>query len=95
MATKVIVPNTGHKETTGPIGMWFKNEGKAVEKIELLCTVETEKASVEIEAPCSGILRRIMCPRDTQVSLGDCIATVGDENEDITGLEKEVCVRNI
>ena len=90
MATKVIIPRTGHKETTGTIGMWFKNEGDEVEKGESLCTVETEKASVEIEAPCSGILRRILCPRDSQVSVGDFIAIIGDEREEITALENEI-----
>jgi len=90
MATKVVIPRTGDKESTGVIGMWFKGEGEAVEKGDPLCTVETEKASVEIEAPCSGFLRRILCPRDTQVSVGDCIAIIGNEKEEITALEKEI-----
>jgi len=90
MATKVIIPTTGQKESHGTIGMWFKNQGEAVKKGEALCTVETEKASVEIEAPCSGILRRILSPRDAEVSVGDCIAIIGDANEDITALEREV-----
>jgi pyruvate/2-oxoglutarate dehydrogenase complex dihydrolipoamide acyltransferase (E2) component len=90
MATKVIIPNTGHKETTGMIGMWFKKQGEAVEKGEALCTVETEKASVEIEAPCSGVLRLILYPRDAEVIVGDCIAIIGDSQEDITAREREV-----
>ena len=84
MVTKVVIPRTGDKESTGVIGMWFKSEGEKVRKGDPLCTVETEKASVEIEAPCSGILRRILRPRDAQVSVGDCIAIIGDENEDMT-----------
>ena len=89
MGTIVVIPRTGDKESTGVIGMWFKREGEKVEKGEPLCTVETEKASVEIEAPASGFLGRILCPRDTQVSVGDCIAIIADEKEDITALENE------
>lgn len=90
MATKVNIPRTGEKETRGIIGMWFKNQGAQVEKGTPLCTIETDKASVEIEAPCSGILRLILSPRDTEVSVGDCIAIIGDADEDITALEEEV-----
>ena len=90
MATKVIIPATGQKESRGTIGMWFKKQGETVKKGEILCTVETEKASVEIEAPCSGLLKRVRCPRDTEVSVGDCIAIIGEVDEDITAEERPV-----
>ena len=90
MATKVIIPATGQKESHGTIGIWFKKEGEEVAKGEVLCTIETEKASVEIEAPCSGVLKRIISPRDAEVSVGDCIAIIGNGDEDITSLEGEV-----
>jgi pyruvate dehydrogenase E2 component (dihydrolipoamide acetyltransferase) len=90
MATKLFISDAGYKEKTGTVGMWFKKEGDPVEKGEPLCTVETEKASLEIEAPSSGILRRILCPRDTLVSVGDCIGIIADESEDITALESEI-----
>ncbi len=90
MATIITIPDTGHKEKNGTIGMWFKKEGDSVEKGEPLCTVETEKASIEIEAPCSGILRRILSPRDTSVSVGDRIGIIADKSEDIAALEHEI-----
>lgn len=90
MATKVIIPHTGEKETTGTIGIWFKHEGERVTAGEPLCTIETDKASLEIQAPCSGFLRRIFASRDSQVSVGDCVAIIGEENEDITFLEAEI-----
>jgi pyruvate/2-oxoglutarate dehydrogenase complex dihydrolipoamide acyltransferase (E2) component len=90
MATKVIIPHTGEKETTGTIGIWFKHEGERVNHGEPLCTIETDKASLEIQAPCAGVLRRIFFPRDSQVSVGDCVAIIGDENEDIASLEEEI-----
>jgi pyruvate dehydrogenase E2 component (dihydrolipoamide acetyltransferase) len=90
MPTKVIIPATGQKESHGTIGIWFKKEGEPVKKGEVLCTVETEKASVEIESPCSGILRLILSPRDAEVSVGDCIAIIGDADEDINVMEREI-----
>jgi len=90
MATKIFIPSTGQKESHGTIGVWFKKQGEIIKKGEPLCTIETEKASVEIEAPCSGILRLILCPRDTEVSVGDCIAIIGDADEDLTTLEEEI-----
>jgi len=90
VATSVIIPAMGQKESRGMIGMWFKKQGDTVAKGEALCTIETEKASVEIVAPCSGILRLILCPRDAEVSLGDSIAILGNAVEDITALEREV-----
>ena len=89
MATLVIPPAMGQKESHGTIGMWFKKQGNTVAKGEALCTVETEKASVEIEAQSSGILRLILTPRDSEVSIGDCVAIIGDATEDITALERE------
>ncbi len=90
MATIITIPDTGHKEKAGTIGMWFKKEGDPVERGEPLCTVETEKASIEIEAPCSGILRRILSARDTPVSVGDLVGIIADKSEDITALENEI-----
>ena len=89
MATKVVIPSMGQKESHGTIGMWFKKEGEAVRQGEALCTVETEKASVEIEAPCSGILRLILSPLDMEVSIGDCIAIIGEADEDLSTWEKD------
>lgn len=90
MATKVIINPTGQKESHGTIGVWFKKKGDIVEKGQALCTVETEKASLEIEAPCSGVLKVILCPRDAEVSVGDCIAIIGGADENIAALEEEI-----
>ena len=90
MATKIIIPPTGQKESTGTIGIWYKKEGDFITKGDKLCTIETEKASIEIESPCSGILRIIFSVRDTEVSEGDCIAIISEADEDISSLEMEI-----
>jgi len=90
MATRVVIPPTGEKESRGTVGMWFKNEGDAVGAGDALCTVETEKASVEIEAPCSGIVKLVLRLRDEEVSVGDCVAIIGAADEDVTTLAEEI-----
>jgi pyruvate dehydrogenase E2 component (dihydrolipoamide acetyltransferase) len=85
-----VIPSTGEKESRGTLGMWFRKQGDAVERGDALCTVETEKASVEIEAPCSGIVRLVVCDRDVEVFVGDCVAIIGAADEDITALAAQV-----
>lgn len=46
--------------TEGTIAEWHKKEGDSVEKGELLVEVETAKAVQEIEAPISGVLKKIL-----------------------------------
>ena len=58
MSTQVILPALGMAQDTGIIVRWLKAEGQDVAKGEPLVEIETDKATVEIEAPASGILAR-------------------------------------
>ncbi len=60
--------------------MWFKQQGDRVEEGDTLCTVETDKASMQIVAPCSGVLKQVVRARDEDVAVGDCVAII-DEGE--------------
>lgn len=90
MVTKILIPSIGQKETRGSIGVWFKKEGDEITKGEPLCTFETEKTSIEIEATASGILRIILRLRDSEVSVGDCIGIIASKEDDI----REYCAKN-
>jgi len=54
------MPVLGISQDFGKILHWIKNEGQTVQKGEALLEVETDKAAVEIEAPVSGLLARIL-----------------------------------
>src|SRR5205807_2141815 len=56
MATDVIMPALGLAQETGKILRWFKAEGDAVTKGEPLLEIETDKVTVEVEAPGDGTL---------------------------------------
>src|SRR5437879_2945498 len=59
MATDVILPALGMSQDTGKIVQWRKTEGEQVAKGEPLVEIETDKATVEIQAPADGVLAHV------------------------------------
>ena len=76
MATDVILPALGMSQDTGKIVQWLKREGEQVVKGEPLLEVETDKASVEIEAPADGVLARVSVAAGDDVPVGRVIAAI-------------------
>ena len=76
MATDVILPALGMAQDTGKILQWFKAEGEQVVKGEPLAEIETDKATVEIEAPADGVLGRVSAAAGDDVPVGRVIATI-------------------
>lgn len=76
MATNVILPALGMSQDTGKIVHWLKAEGEQVIKGEPLVEVETDKATVEIEAPVDGLLARVVAGDGDEVPVGQVIAVV-------------------
>lgn len=74
MATEVIMPALGVAQEKGILIRWLKAEGESVAKGEPLMEVETDKATVEIEAPASGILTHITASPGDEVPVGNRIA---------------------
>jgi pyruvate dehydrogenase E2 component (dihydrolipoamide acetyltransferase) len=74
MATDVIMPALGVAQQTGTLLKWFKSEGQSVSKGEPLMEVETDKATVEIEAMASGILAQVVAKAGDEVPVGQRIA---------------------
>ena len=68
MATRIVMPQAGQDLDTGTVTQWLKAEGDAVTKGEALVAVETEKISLELEAPASGVLLKIVVPDKTQTA---------------------------
>jgi pyruvate dehydrogenase E2 component (dihydrolipoamide acetyltransferase) len=62
MATEVILPKLGQTMADGTILEWLKAEGDPVQRGEVLFTTESDKATLEVEAPGKGVLRRILVP---------------------------------
>ena len=76
MATNVIMPALGVAQQTGKLLKWLKAEGQAVSKGEPLMEVETDKATVEIEAPATGVLVQVIAQAGDDVPVGNRIAAI-------------------
>lgn len=70
------MPALGMNQETGRLLAWFRKEGEAVTKGERLMEVETDKATVEIEAPASGVLAGVRAHVGDEVPVGEVIALI-------------------
>ncbi len=78
MATDVIMPSLGFDMTEGKLLRWLKREGDRVEKGQAIAEIETEKATVEIEAAVSGTLAKIAVQAGETVPVGTVIGVIAE-----------------
>jgi pyruvate dehydrogenase E2 component (dihydrolipoyllysine-residue acetyltransferase) len=76
MSVQVLAPPLGTTVDTVTLVAWYKHEGERVRAGEALFAVETDKATLDVEAPASGILREVTCTPGTQVHALDRIALI-------------------
>ncbi|MCX6543060.1 MAG: dihydrolipoamide acetyltransferase family protein [Acidobacteria bacterium] len=86
MASRVVMPKLSDTMEEGRILRWIKNEGDPVETGQALAEVETDKATVEMEAYTSGIVRKLVAAEGAFVKVGQQIAVIGTADEDISAL---------
>ncbi|OLS50713.1 2-oxoglutarate dehydrogenase complex dihydrolipoyllysine-residue succinyltransferase [Rhodovulum sulfidophilum] len=72
----VMVPTLGESVTEATVSTWFKQAGDKVERDEMLCELETDKVSVEVPAPASGVLKEILAAEGTTVEAGGQLAVL-------------------
>jgi len=76
MPTDVIMPALEMAQETGKVLKWLKAPGDAVRKGEPIVEIETDKVTVEIEAPASGVLRDVTARAGDVVPVGKTIALI-------------------
>ncbi len=76
MATNVIMPALEMAQESGKLVRWLKREGETVTKGEPLMEIETDKVTIEIEAPDSGILGGVLIKENDEVPVGQTIAWI-------------------
>ncbi len=82
MATQVLMPALSPTMTEGKIAKWLKAEGDAVESGDVLCEIETDKATMEVEAADEGVLGKILVAGGTDnVAVNTPIAVLVEEGE--------------
>jgi pyruvate dehydrogenase E2 component (dihydrolipoamide acetyltransferase) len=81
MATEVRLHQAGMGMTDGTVMAWLKDVGDEVRQGECIAEVEAAKTTVEIEAPCDGILTRILAPAGTLVPVREIMALIVSPGE--------------
>ncbi len=86
MATKVIMPKQGLQMTEGTIISWLAAEGDAVKEGDPLFEIETDKLTIEIESPATGILLKILRKEGEVVPVAEPVAIIGEQGESISSI---------
>src|SRR6188474_1454658 len=86
MATKVIMPKLSPTMEEGQISRWLKKEGDKVSMGEPLAEIDTDKATMEMQALANGVLRKIIINEGESAPLGQIIAIIGEPDEDISAM---------
>ena len=88
MPVEVLMPALSPTMTEGKIARWLKNEGDAVKSGQVLCEIETDKATMEVEAVDEGKLGKILVPGGTEnVKVNTPIAVILEEGEDASAVK--------
>ncbi len=80
MTTDVLVPVLGESVVEATVSSWLVKPGDPVKAGDILAELETDKVSLEIEAPADGVVQAILAEAGTDVSIGDVIATIAESD---------------
>ncbi len=86
MAIKIEMPKLSDTMEEGVIAKWNVKEGDKIEAGDIIAEVETDKATMDVEAFDAGIMLKIIPGEGDAVPLGGLIAVIGEEGEDISAL---------
>jgi len=83
MAKKVIMPKLGLTMEEGVINKWMVKEGDRIEKGDTVFEVATDKVNMEVEAPASGVLLKILAGEGETIPITQTVAWIGEEGEEV------------
>ena len=78
MGIEIRVPALGESVTEATVGKWYKKPGDAVKADEPLVELETDKVTIEIPAPASGVMGEILVKQGTTVAIGALLAGLNE-----------------
>ena len=82
MATNILMPALSPTMTEGTLARWLKKEGETVKAGDVIAEIETDKATMEVEAVAEGVLGKILVPDGTaNVKVNAPIAVLVEEGE--------------
>ena len=78
MTVEIKVPTLGESVTEATVAKWFKQPGDAVALDEAVCELETDKVTIEVNAPTAGALKEIIAAEGSDVGVGALLATLDE-----------------
>jgi len=89
MSTQILMPALSPTMTEGKLAKWLKAQGDMVKPGDVIAEIETDKATMEVEAADEGRLAQILVPAGTEgVAVNTPIAVLADEGEAVTAAPK-------
>jgi 2-oxoglutarate dehydrogenase E2 component (dihydrolipoamide succinyltransferase) len=76
MAGEIVVPNLGESVSEATVSKWFKKVGDAVAADEAVCELETDKVTLEVNAPAAGMLKDIKVAEGKTVEVGALLGLI-------------------
>ncbi len=87
MPTNILMPALSPTMEKGNLAKWLKKEGDQIKSGDVIAEIETDKATMEVEAVDEGVLAKIVVPEGTaDVPVNDVIAVIAGEGEDAKAL---------
>jgi len=81
MAETINMPKLGFAMAEGTLIRWLKKVGEMINKSDILAEIETDKATVEVESPASGVVRKLLVDEGAVVPVNTPIAIIGTADE--------------
>lgn len=95
MPIEILMPALSPTMTEGNVAKWLKNEGDRIVPGDVIAEIETDKATMEVEAIEEGILAKIVIPQGTEnVAVNSVIAILLEEGEDSSALDNFAITSN-
>lgn len=90
MSIEILMPALSPTMTEGNLVKWLKNEGDVIKSGQVLCEIETDKATMEVEAVDEGILGKILVPAGSEgVQVNTLIALILEDGENASSLKAD------
>ncbi len=89
MAEQILMLALSPTMEEGTISGWKKQEGDIISQGDIICEVETDKATMDYESIQEGTLLKILAPEGSEAAVGVPIAIIGEKGEDISALVAE------
>jgi pyruvate dehydrogenase E1 component beta subunit len=88
MATDILMPALSPTMEEGTLAKWLKKEGDKIKSGDIIAEIETDKATMEVEAVDEGVLARILIPAGTEkVKVNEVIAVLAGDGEDASAVK--------